>query len=65
MSKTYLRGQDLIDQIQNTPYSRDLIGYHGQVPKVAWPNQAQIAVQFVLNYEEGAENHIEHGDAGS
>jgi len=65
VSKTYLRGQDLIDQIQNTPYSRDLIGYHGQVPKVAWPNQAQIAVQFVLNYEEGAENHIEHGDAGS
>lgn len=65
MSKTYLRGQDLIDQIQNTPYSRDLIGYHGQVPKVAWPNQAKIAVQFVLNYEEGAENHIEHGDAGS
>lgn len=65
MSKTYLRGQDLIDQIQNTPYSRDLIGYHGEVPKVAWPNQAQIAVQFVLNYEEGAENHIEHGDAGS
>ena len=65
MNKTYLRGQDLIDQIQNTPYSRDLIGYHGEVPKVAWPNQAQIAVQFVLNYEEGAENHIEHGDAGS
>lgn len=65
MSKTYLRGQDLIDKIQNTPYSRDLIGYHGEVPKVAWPNQAQIAVQFVLNYEEGAENHIEHGDAGS
>ena len=65
MSKTYLRGQDLIDQIQNTPYSRDLIGYHGEVPKVAWPNQAKIAVQFVLNYEEGAENHIEHGDAGS
>jgi allantoinase len=65
VSKTYLRGQDLIDQIQNTPYSRDLIGYHGEVPKVAWPNQAQIAVQFVLNYEEGAENHIEHGDAGS
>jgi len=65
VSKTYLRGQDLIDQIQNTPYSRDLIGYHGQVPKVAWPNQAKIAVQFVLNYEEGAENHIEHGDASS
>lgn len=65
MNKTYLRGQALIDQIQNAPYSRDLIGYHGSVPKVEWPNQARLAVQFVLNYEEGAENHIEHGDAGS
>ncbi|RSZ26455.1 allantoinase PuuE [Acinetobacter bereziniae] len=65
MNKTYLRGQALIDQIQNASYSRDLIGYHGSVPKVEWPNQARLAVQFVLNYEEGAENHIEHGDAGS
>lgn len=65
VNKTYLRGQALIDQIQNAPYSRDLIGYHGSVPKVEWPNQARLAVQFVLNYEEGAENHIEHGDIGS
>lgn len=65
MNKTYLRGQALIDQIQNAPYSRDLIGYHGSVPKVEWPKQARLAVQFVLNYEEGAENHIEHGDIGS
>ena len=65
MSKAYLRGQDLISQIQNEIYSRDLIGYHGEAPKVEWPNQARIAVQFVLNYEEGGENHIEHGDAGS
>lgn len=65
MNKTYLRGQALVDQIQNAPYSRDLIGYHGSVPKVKWPNQARLAVQFVLNYEEGAENHIEHGDIGS
>ena len=42
-----------------------MIGYHGSVPKVEWPNQARLAVQFVLNYEEGAENHIEHGDIGS
>ena len=46
MNKTYLRGQDLIDQIQNTPYSRDLIGYHGEVPKVAWrkssPNSGTV-----------------------
>lgn len=65
VNKTYLRGQALIDQIQNAPYSRDLIGYHGSVPKVEWPKQARLAVQFVLNYEEGAENHIEHGDIGS
>ena len=65
MTTGYLRGQDLIDQIQQQDYSRDLIGYHGDVPQVVWPNQARIAVQFVLNYEEGGENHIEHGDAGS
>ncbi|MDG9948232.1 allantoinase PuuE [Acinetobacter ursingii] len=65
MSSSYLRGQDLIDQIQSAPYSRDLIGYHGQPPQVEWPNQARVAVQFVLNYEEGGENHIEHGDLGS
>nr|WP_243898219.1 allantoinase PuuE [Acinetobacter soli] len=51
--------------MNTTPYSRDLIGYHGQPPHANWPNQAKIAVQFVLNYEEGGENHIEHGDAGS
>ncbi|MCU4482410.1 allantoinase PuuE [Acinetobacter ursingii] len=65
MSSSYLRGQDLIDQIQSAPYSRDLIGYNGQPPQVEWPNQARVAVQFVLNYEEGGENHIEHGDLGS
>jgi allantoinase len=65
VSSSYLRGQDLIDQIQSAPYSRDLIGYHGQPPQVKWPNQARVAVQFVLNYEEGGENHIEHGDLGS
>ena len=65
VAQDYLRGQQLIDQINNAPYSRDLIGYHGQPPKVEWPNQARIAVQFVLNYEEGGENHVEHGDAGS
>ncbi|MEB3766867.1 allantoinase PuuE [Acinetobacter sp. MD2] len=65
MTTSYLRGQALIDAIQSAPYSRDLIGYHGQPPQANWPNQAKIAVQFVLNYEEGGENHIEHGDAGS
>lgn len=65
MTKTYLCGQALIDDICGAPYSRNLIGYHGEPPKVEWPNQARIAVQFVLNYEEGGENHVEHGDAGS
>lgn len=65
MTTSYLRGQDLIHAIQSAPYSRDLIGYHGQPPHAKWPHQAKIAVQFVLNYEEGGENHIEHGDLGS
>lgn len=65
MVKDYLRGQQLIDQINNAPYSRNLLGYHGQPPKVEWPNHARVAVQFVLNYEEGGENHVEHGDTGS
>ena len=65
MTSAYLRGQELVDAIQSSSYSRDLIGYHGQVPHAQWPNQAKIAVQFVLNYEEGGENHVEHGDLGS
>ncbi|ENV47197.1 hypothetical protein P255_02481 [Acinetobacter brisouii CIP 110357] len=65
MTTSYLRGQALIDCIRSTPYSRDLIGYHGSPPHANWPHQAKIAVQFVLNYEEGSENHIEHGDTGS
>lgn len=65
MSIDYLRGSALIQSIQSQAYSRDLIGYRGVTPRYPWPNQARIAVQFVLNYEEGAENHVEHGDAGS
>jgi putative urate catabolism protein len=50
----------------NTPeYPRDLIGYGGAAPNANWPNNARIAVSFVLNYEEGAENSILHGDAAS
>ncbi|WP_265554825.1 allantoinase PuuE [Serratia grimesii] len=49
----------------NKDYPRDLIGYGGQPPHARWPGQARIAVQFVLNYEEGAENNVLHGDAGS
>lgn len=47
------------------PYPRDLKGYGPNPPHAQWPNQARIAVQFVLNYEEGGENCVLHGDAGS
>ena len=46
-------------------YPRDLIGYGCNVPHAQWPGGARIALQFVLNYEEGAENSVLHGDAGS
>lgn len=46
-------------------YPRDLIGYGRTPPDPNWPNQAQIAVQFVINYEEGGENCILHGDEAS
>ena len=47
------------------PYPRDLVGYGRKPPHAQWPGQAKIAVQFVLNYEEGGENATLHGDAGS
>jgi len=47
------------------PYPRDLVGYGRQVPHARWPGQARVAVQFVLNYEEGGENAVLHGDAAS
>lgn len=46
-------------------YPRDLIGYGRHTPSNPWPDNARIAVQFVLNYEEGAENCLLHGDAES
>jgi len=46
-------------------YPRDLRGYGREVPHAQWPGHARIAVQFVLNYEEGGENSVLHGDAGS
>ena len=47
------------------PYPRDLVGYGPKPPHARWPGQARVAVQFVLNYEEGGENAVLHGDAGS
>ena len=49
----------------DSTYPRDLVGYGRDVPHAQWPGQARIAVQFVLNYEEGAENSVLHGDPGS
>ena len=46
-------------------YPRDIVGYGPTPPNAAWPNGARVAVQFVLNYEEGAENCILHGDPAS
>lgn len=46
-------------------YPRDLIGYGPKPPHAKWPNGARVALQFVLNYEEGGENNVLHGDAGS
>ena len=43
-------------------YPRDMIGYGSKEPKVVWPNNAKLALQIVLNYEEGGENNILHGD---
>jgi OHCU decarboxylase len=46
-------------------YPRDMHGYGSNPPNANWPGGANVAVQFVLNYEEGGENNILHGDAGS
>jgi allantoinase len=48
-----------------TGYPRDLVGYGRRPPHARWPDQARIAVQFVLNHEEGAENCVLDGDAAS
>ena len=46
-------------------YPRDLVGYGRNPPQAQWPQHARIALQFVLNYEEGGENCVLHGDAAS
>ena len=45
--------------------TRNLIGYGSKIPKIKWPNNARIALQIVLNYEEGAENCVLNGDKNS
>ena len=46
-------------------YPRDMTGYGANPPDPQWPGGAKIAVQIVMNYEEGGENNILHGDAAS
>ena len=49
----------------HAPYPRDMIGYGPEAPRLIWPGGARVAVQFVLNYEEGGENAVLHGDPAS
>ncbi|MFC7051539.1 allantoinase PuuE [Hansschlegelia quercus] len=49
----------------SSDYPRDMLGYGPNSPRVRWPGDARVAVQFVLNYEEGGENAVLHGDAAS
>jgi allantoinase len=46
-------------------YPRDLRGHGRHPPHPQWPGQARVALQFVLNFEEGGENSVLHGDAAS
>jgi putative urate catabolism protein len=51
--------------IDHPRYPRDLRGHGRRPPHPQWPGRARVALQFVLNYEEGGENSVLHGDAGS
>ena len=46
-------------------YPRDMIGYGATPPEANWPGGARLALSFVINYEEGGENNILHGDPAS
>jgi len=52
-------------QIDLNDYPRDMIGYGENPPNPRWPNKAKLALQFVINYEEGGENCVLHGDEAS
>ncbi len=51
--------------MKDTEYPRDVVGYGANPPDPQWPDGARLALQIVLNYEEGAENSVLHGDAAS
>ena len=42
-----------------------MVGYGKKLPRIEWPNKAKLALQIVLNYEEGSENSVLHGDKTS
>ena len=54
-----------IEMTNKPDYPRDLRGYGNNPPKARWPGGARLAVQFVLNYEEGGESSVLHGDLAS
>jgi len=56
---------EALNALEAAPYPRNLIGYGMNPPNADWPGKARIAVQFVLNYEEGGESSILHGDTAS
>jgi allantoinase len=51
--------------LKDQDYPRDMVGYGREPPHPQWPGAARIALQFVLNFEEGAEKSVLHGDATS
>lgn len=51
--------------MNDSNYPRDLLGYGATPPNPGWPGGARIALQFVINYEEGGENCVLHGDSAS
>jgi putative urate catabolism protein len=53
------------EELKMENYPRNMRGYGRDIPDPKWPGGAHVAVQFVLNYEEGGENNILHGDAAS
>lgn len=59
------KNKHMTDSQTKTQYPRDMIGYGEKPPNPKWAGGAQIAVQFVINYEEGSENCILHGDEAS
>src|SRR5919202_6616482 len=59
------RGRPELGEAMATPYPRDMIGYGANPPHPRWPNGARLALNFVLNYEEGSEASFADGDGYS